>query len=111
MQMHVSIGEEIVNLMKLDQSETIARFIRHHHEHYDGSGYPDGLRRDEIPYLSRLLGILDSYDALTEGRPYREALPHTKAVEILQEERGTKHDPELLDIFLKVVNERPFERI
>ena len=102
MQQHSTIGETIVTLMRLERGDEIALHVRHHHEHFDGSGYPDALAGEAIPLLSRMLGILDSYDALRETRPYRPALDHTTSVVIMSKERGLKHDPELLDVFLNV---------
>ncbi|MBD3801307.1 MAG: hypothetical protein IE886_07705 [Campylobacterales bacterium] len=66
--------------MQLPKGDRIATYVRHHHEHFDGSGYPDGLEGEAIPRIARMLFILDSYDALRETRPYREALPHDEAV-------------------------------
>ncbi|MHC3995246.1 HD-GYP domain-containing protein [Thiomicrolovo sp. ZZH C-3] len=102
MQLHSTMGESIVRLMQLPQGDKIATYVRHHHEHYDGSGYPDGLGGETIPRIARMLSILDSYDALRETRPYRAALEHDKAISIMQSESGTKHDPELLTVFLQL---------
>jgi HD-GYP domain-containing protein (c-di-GMP phosphodiesterase class II) len=104
MQLHSSMGEAIVRLMQLAHGEEIADHVRHHHEHFDGSGYPDGLKGDRIPLIARILTILDSYDALREIRPYRRALNHADAVAILRNESGTKHDPDLLDRFLMMAD-------
>ena len=102
MQMHSAIGEAIVRLMALEHGETIAAHVRHHHEHYDGSGYPDGLAGESIPQLTRMLTILDSYDALREERPYRQAMHHEEAVGIMESESGVIHDPALLKHFLEL---------
>jgi len=102
MQLHSAAGETIVRLMALDDGSDIACHVRHHHEHYDGSGYPDGLAGDAIPLTARMLSILDSYDALREERTYRPALSHEQAIEIMRSESGMKHDPELLDVFLGI---------
>jgi HD-GYP domain-containing protein (c-di-GMP phosphodiesterase class II) len=102
MQQHSATGEAIIRLMQLEDGEEIAGHVRHHHEHYDGSGYPDGLAGKAIPLLARMLTILDSYDALRETRPYRPALSHTQAIEIMHRERGIKHDPELLERFFEI---------
>ena len=53
----------------------IAEIVRHHHERVDGNGYPDGLREEEIPSISRIVGVADAYNAMTSGRPYRDAMP------------------------------------
>lgn len=110
MQLHSTMGEAIVRLMQLPQGDLIATYVRHHHEHYDGSGYPDGLEGEAIPRVARMLSILDSYDALRETRPYRAALQHDEAVEIMQSESGIKHDPDLLTIFLQLEDMDEFEK-
>ena len=78
--------------------------IRHHQERYNGSGYPDGLKGEEIPIHARIIGIVDCFDALTTKRPYRDALSDEEAIRIMQEEteRGL-WDPEIMDVFLSIV--------
>ena len=73
MEQHSVIGERI--LKNVDDYSEIASVVRHHHERLDGLGYPDGLRGDEIPLLSRLLAVADAYNAMTSDRPYRDAMP------------------------------------
>jgi putative nucleotidyltransferase with HDIG domain len=73
MERHAEIGETI--LAKVDDYAEIARIVRHHHERVDGNGYPDRLRGDQIPVISRILAVADAYDAMTSDRPYREAMP------------------------------------
>lgn len=73
MQEHSAIGERI--LSKVDSYSEIARIVRHHHECVDGNGYPDGLSNDDIPLLSRIIGVADAYNAMTSDRPYRDAMP------------------------------------
>lgn len=102
MKMHSAIGEMIIRIMALEHGDAIAAHVRHHHEHYDGHGYPDGLAGEAIPRIARMLTILDSYDALREERPYRAALHHEEAVAIMQSESGIKHDPVLLKLFLEL---------
>lgn len=104
MELHSAIGETIVQRMGLDDSEEIAAHVRHHHEHYGGSGYPDGLKGKQIPLIARMLTILDTYDALREMRPYRNALSHEQTVGIMQQESGKVHDPKLLERFLGIDN-------
>jgi putative two-component system response regulator len=78
--------------------------IRHHHERWDGTGYPDGLAGEEIPLLARILQVADIYDALTTARPYKPAFSHDRAMAIMLEEvrRGWR-DPELVPLFAEVV--------
>jgi putative nucleotidyltransferase with HDIG domain len=73
MEAHAEIGERI--LSKVEDYTEIARVVRHHHERFDGLGYPDGIRGDEIPLLSRIIAVADAYDAMTSDRPYRDAMP------------------------------------
>ncbi len=81
----------------------------HHHERWDGKGYPEGLKGDEIPLSARIVAIADVYDALTSKRPYKEAYSHETAVEIISSERGKQFDPEMVDAFM--ANHQVFERI
>jgi adenylate cyclase len=80
-----------------------------HHERWDGSGYPEGLKGDQIPVPGRLMALADSYDALTSKRVYKSQIPHEKAVEIIIEEKGSHFDPEVVDAFLEV--EKNFRQI
>ena len=77
-------------------------FASVHHEKWDGTGYPRGLREEEIPLLGRIMAIADVYDALVCERPYKAAFPHKKAVDIITSERGRHFDPALVDLFLSV---------
>lgn len=88
----------------------IAKEIAHsHQEKYDGSGYPLGLKGDEIPISARLMCVADVYDALISKRVYKEGMEHEKAVEIMKEGRGTHFDPDILDAFLQL--EKEFEEV
>lgn len=102
---HPVIGEEMVRpLMTLT---SVLQLIRHHHERYDGRGYPDGLRGDAIPYEVRLMSIVDAYDALTSHRAYRPApLTHEAAIGTLQREAaGGKWDPDMVNAFSSMLGE------
>jgi putative two-component system response regulator len=102
---HPVIGEEMVR--PLVTLSAVLRIIRHHHERYDGRGYPDGLRGDDIPYEVRLLSIVDAYDALTSHRAYRPSpLEHSAAIETLRREAaGGKWDPEMVSSFSAMLGE------
>jgi len=104
---HPVIGEEMVR--PLNTLAAILRMIRHHHERYDGRGYPDGLRGEAIPYEVRLLSIVDAYDALTSHRSYRPApLSHAAALETLRREAaGGKWDPVMVDQFVAMLGTNP----
>jgi putative two-component system response regulator len=104
---HPVIGEEMVRpLMTLS---AILKMIRHHHERYDGRGYPDGLRGEAIPFEVRLLSIVDAYDALTSHRAYRPApLTHAAAIETLRREAaGGKWDPAMVERFTQWLGSEP----
>jgi HD-GYP domain-containing protein (c-di-GMP phosphodiesterase class II) len=73
MEQHPVIGERI--LSKVEDYADIARIVRHHHERFDGLGYPDNLKKEEIPLLSRIIAVADAYNAMTSDRPYRDAMP------------------------------------
>jgi response regulator RpfG family c-di-GMP phosphodiesterase len=74
-----------------------------HHERWDGKGYPHGLKGKEIPVGARIVGILDEYRSLTSNRPYRKAYPKNNVIKILKRESGTKFDPRVMEIFLKIL--------
>jgi putative two-component system response regulator len=103
MEQHTIAGERIC--APLRSFRYVLPIIRHHHEKLDGSGYPDGLKADQIPLTARILQITDIYDALTTDRPYRKALPPERAFAILREEvkRGW-WDGSLLSVFEATVN-------
>ena len=102
---HPIIGERICAPLKSFRS--VLPVIRHHHEKYDGSGYPDGLRGEEIPLAARVLQIVDVFDALTTERPYKKALPNSEALLIMREEVGKRWwDPNLFDLFEQLVGKK-----
>jgi HD-GYP domain-containing protein (c-di-GMP phosphodiesterase class II) len=76
-----------------------------HHEKWDGTGYPRGLKGEEIPVAARLFAIVDVYDALVSDRPYRKALPHEEVVAYLRSQSGTHFDPAIVNLFLKVLSQ------
>ncbi len=81
--------------------ERIARNARHHHERFDGRGYPDALQGEDIPLFSRIILIADTFDAMTSTRPYREGLPHDVAFQELRDCAGTQFDPKLVPLFIQ----------
>ena len=78
---------------------------KYHHERWDGKGYPDGLSGENIPLSARIMSIADVYDALSSKRTYKDAFPHKKCLEIIQEGKGTQFDPDLIDVFMKIQDE------
>jgi HD-GYP domain-containing protein (c-di-GMP phosphodiesterase class II) len=108
MQRHAALGAEILLAIELEGAAEVARVIRHHHERFDGQGYPDGLAGEDIPLMSRIVGIADSYDAMALARAYHPTRTHGQVLELLREETGRKHDPRLMGVFLEVLAESPF---
>lgn len=105
MQKHVTFGVKMIDdlIEKLPYREYLGvarELTAYHHEKWDGTGYPYGLAREEIPLSARICAIADVYDALRERRPYKPAFSHEKAVEIIASGRGTHFDPQLIDVFL-----------
>lgn len=103
MKAHSVLGERIINETFLSNKDEVASIVRHHHEAFDGSGYPDRLAGERIPVSCRVLLIVDAYDAMTTGRPYHKARSHQEALDILSGEVGTKLDPIIFAQFLRVV--------
>jgi len=88
---------------------TFLRYAREiaysHQEKWDGSGYPEGLKGDDIPVSARLMAVADVYDALISKRVYKPGFPHKKAVEIISEGKGTHFDPDMIDAFFEIEDE------
>ena len=95
---HPLIGEDILKPVMLMDTER--KIIRHHHERWDGKGYPDGLAGEEIPFLSRILSVADSFDAMISNRPYREALDIDVAMGELYRNRSSQFDKEIVGVFI-----------
>ena len=99
---HAEIGSQLVAPLGLDSR--IAGILRHHHENYDGSGYPDGLSGEAIPLLARIVRIWDSYDALITDRPYHQGISGREALRVLQKDAHF-YDPSLLESFCEMAPE------
>jgi diguanylate cyclase (GGDEF)-like protein/putative nucleotidyltransferase with HDIG domain len=100
MKLHASIGADILSAINFPYP--VVPMVRHHHENWDGSGYPDGLASTAIPIGARILSVVDCFDALTSDRPYRPRLSDNDALEILLSRRGTMYDPLVVDTFIRV---------
>jgi putative nucleotidyltransferase with HDIG domain len=100
MKTHASVGADILSAIEFPYP--VVPIVRHHHENWDGSGYPAGLSGLDIPIGARILAVVDCYDALTSDRPYRERLSEEKALAIMVERRGTMYDPLIIDAFLRL---------
>ncbi|UCE19756.1 MAG: response regulator [Gemmatimonadota bacterium] len=102
---HPLISERI--LTPIEELQEILADIRHHHERYDGNGYPHGLRGVDIPLGARILAVADSYDAMTSDRPYRPALTADKALDELEVNAGKQFDPQLIKVFIELYDGSP----
>jgi putative two-component system response regulator len=103
MQRHPIIGADILQPLRL--GAIVSPIVRGHHERWDGAGYPDGLRGEAIPIGARIVGIVDAHDAMTNDRPYRQAMSADEAVEELRRNRGVQFDPELVDVYFRHLDE------
>ena len=100
MKLHASVGADILSAIEFPYP--VVPIVRHHHENWDGTGYPDGLKGSDIPIGARILSVVDCFDALTSDRPYRPRLSDTDALRILTDRRGTMYDPLVVDTFMRV---------
>jgi HD-GYP domain-containing protein (c-di-GMP phosphodiesterase class II) len=107
---HVQRGAEYAE-KKLELFQGGIDLIRSHHEFYDGSGYPNGQKGEDIPLWARIVSIVDSYHAMTSRRPFREPLKEDVAMKILEEEKEKKYDPKIVDIYLGILKERIKEQV
>jgi putative nucleotidyltransferase with HDIG domain len=102
MKVHAAVGADI--LKSIDFPYPVEPIVRYHHENWNGSGYPEGLKGDQIPLGARILSVVDCYDALTSDRPYRPRYTRQQSEQILRERRGTMYDPWVIDGFLKLLD-------
>jgi diguanylate cyclase (GGDEF)-like protein/putative nucleotidyltransferase with HDIG domain len=100
MKLHASVGADI--LSAIDFPYPVVPIVRHHHENWDGTGYPSGIKGTDIPIGARILAVVDCFDALTSDRPYRPKLSDEEALAILLDRRGSMYDPLIVDTFMSV---------
>jgi HD-GYP domain-containing protein (c-di-GMP phosphodiesterase class II) len=108
MRTHARRGHDILASIQDSRIASIAMVVLHHHEAIDGGGYPEGLRGEDIPVLSRILSIVDSYDAISTVRPYHAPRSHVEVMRMLHEEQGRKYDPYVLATFNRIVEYSPY---
>jgi HD-GYP domain-containing protein (c-di-GMP phosphodiesterase class II) len=110
MQKHPEIGAGIVAPV-VGLEKTTLDCVIHHHERWDGDGYPEGLVGDEIPLAARIVSIVDVWDALSTARPYKAAYPQSEVRDRLLKGRGTQFDPDLIDLFFEVLEDQGEEML
>jgi len=103
MKRHADIGADLLSSVKFPYP--VVPIVRHHHEHWDGSGYPAGISGTDIPLGARILSVVDCFDALTSDRPYRPRLTSDEAFRLIRSQRGTTYDPLIVDAFVKAYSE------
>jgi len=101
MRQHPIIGEKIC--ASLRYASEVGPILRHHHERWDGKGYVDSLSGDQIPFLARVISVVDAYDAMTSDRPYRKMMMQEEAVTVLREGAGSQWDPDITGVLLDLV--------
>ena len=109
MKLHATVGADILSAIQFPYP--VVPIVRHHHENWDGSGYPIGLKGTDIPIGARILSVVDCFDALTSDRPYRPRLSDSEALQILIERRGAMYDPLVVDTFIRVHGEIATEAV
>lgn len=103
---HPEIGGRL--LSKVSGFDAISKIVKHHHERWEGYGYPDGLKKHEIPLGSRIIAIADAIDAMLSTRPYRKPLSIDSCIQELEKSSGTQFDPELVPIAVKIIKDSNF---
>lgn len=101
MKLHTELGCRIVQA--IPGLERVADLILSHHEHWDGNGYPSGLKGEEIPLQCRILAVADAFDAMTNDRVYRKAMNREEAILEIERNAGTQFDPEITSLFIKII--------
>jgi HD-GYP domain-containing protein (c-di-GMP phosphodiesterase class II) len=106
---HPQKGTELIK--DLESLKPVMPIILYHHERYDGKGYPSGLKKDQIPLGSRILSVIDSFDAMYFGRPYRKGIPIETVKEELRKQKGKQFDPKVVDVFLKILRRKRIKKV
>ena len=101
MRTHAEVGEQLVR--RIDDVNVAALAVRHHHERFDGSGYPDALSGEDIPIEARVIAVADTYSAITSDRPYRRARTPADAIAELRHGAGRFHDPRVVDALERIL--------
>ena len=106
MKIHTTVGAQLLD--RVDFPYPVVPIVRHHHEHWNGGGYPDGLRGEQIPLTARIISVVDCFDAVREDRPFRRGMTRDEALALLRRGSGTHFDPQVVELFIQ--NLPQFER-
>ncbi len=104
-------AQSVALIKPVEFLKPILPIILYHHERYDGSGYPSGLKKEQIPLGARIISVVDSFEAMVQTRPYRKALSIEEAIVEIEEKSGTQFDPKIVDVFLKLAKQKKFRKI
>lgn len=111
MRRHTTLASEIMGGSTSEIIRLAEQVARHHHERWDGHGYPDGLAGEEIPLAARIVAVADAFDAMVNERPYRSAVPLAEVLEVLDQESGWQFDPDVVTALFRVLDERRTTRL
>jgi putative nucleotidyltransferase with HDIG domain len=103
MREHPKIGADILRAIDFESAKMAADVIHSHHEHFDGSGYPEGKSKQDISILARIISVADAYDAMAMTRSYHQAKPHDQIMDIIHQETGNKFDPDIVAVFADII--------
>jgi len=107
MRSHASRAFDLLN--PIEYLRPVLDVPLHHHERFDGSGYPDGLKGEDIPLSARIFAVVDIWDALTSDRPYRKAWSAKKSLDYINQQSGKQLDPQVVEVFMKLVHDELYE--
>ena len=104
-------AQSVALIKPVEFLKPVLPIILHHHEQWDGTGYPSGLKKEQIPLGARIIAVVDAFEAMVQGRPYRPAVSVHRAIELLQENRGTQFDPRIVDVFRYLSAHKKFKKL
>jgi HD-GYP domain-containing protein (c-di-GMP phosphodiesterase class II) len=107
MKTHTKIGSDLIK--RIRDLKSISEGILYHHENWDGTGYPEGISGEDIPLVSRIIRVVDSYDAMISTRTYNVVKSRNTALEEIKNNSGTMYDPEVVEIFLEIIENEDLE--
>jgi HD-GYP domain-containing protein (c-di-GMP phosphodiesterase class II) len=104
-------AQSVALISPVEYLKPVLPIILHHHEKYDGSGYPSGLKKEQIPLGARIIACVDAFEAMVQGRPYRSSLSVKAALDVLVQNSGSQFDPKIVDAFVRLTSQRKFKKL